>query len=138
MEDFIKVFAVGMLIFVAAIALLGSGPIDGGGKTSDFNKEHILYEGTIGAVGVVKENFRNIPISDFEVGYTIGDKTLVDEEEITIENGWFRQNSKELTFSGDDVQKMVLLFDVSDMNTYGNLTIKLNGNILHTNITIPG
>ena len=138
MEDFIKVFAVGMLLFVAAIALLGSGPIDGGRKIGDFNKEHILYEGTIGAVGVVTENFRNIPIADFEVGYTVGDKTLANEDEITIENGWFRQNLKELTFSGKDVQKMVILFDVSDMNNYGNLTVKLNGNILHTNITLPG
>ncbi|NOR84753.1 hypothetical protein GQ473_01415, partial [archaeon] len=138
MEDFIKVFVVGMLLFVAAIALLGSGPIDSGTKTGDFNKEHILYEGSIGAVGVVTENSRNIPIADFEVGYTIGDKTLVNEEEITIENGWFRQNFKELTFSGEEVQKMVLLFDVFDMNTYGNLTVKLNGNILHTNITYPG
>ena len=92
MEDFIKVFAAGMLVFIAAIALLGTGPIDGGTKTGDFNKEHVLFEGPIGAVGVVKENFRNMPIADFEVGYTVGDKTLASEDEIIIENGWFRQN----------------------------------------------
>ena len=94
MDDFIKVFTAGILIFATALAILGSGPIGESPTGDGFKKEHIIFEGRIGAIGQVTENLRNIPLGDFEVGYTVGDNTVRQEDSITIENGWFAANSE--------------------------------------------
>ncbi len=135
MDDFIKVFAAGILIFATAIALLGSGPIGDSPTGDDFKKEHIVFEGRIGAIGQVTENLRNIPLGDFEVGYTVGDNTIKQEDSITIQNGWFAANSEEMTFEAKEAQKAVLLFDVADTNNYGQLVLYFNGKMYIVNTT---
>ncbi|MFH1127655.1 MAG: hypothetical protein V1718_06110 [archaeon] len=137
MEDFVKVFVVGLFIFALALVVLGQVPNEPVDDKKQIDKDTIYSKESLGDIGLISSRSRIIKLGSFDVGYTLGKDKAVTEDKALIENGWFRKNSKEIRFPGLDADKAIIEFDVADMNDYGNLSISLNGDVIYTNITYP-
>lgn len=137
MEDFVKVFVVGLFIFALALVVLGQVPNEPLDNKKLIDKDTIYSKESLGEIGLISSRSRTIKLGSFDVGYTLGKDNAVTEDNALIENGWFRKNTKEIRFSGSDADNAIIEFDVADMNDYGNLSISLNGEVIYTNITYP-
>ena len=145
MDDFVKVFTAGLLLFFLAFLLSGQTQLypdrsidDGDGiVTPDVNGDTIFYKSSIATEKA--KAVRHIDFGDLSVGYIPTDTILQEKEEVIIKKGiFFRSQELVLDFSGVDVTKAYLTFELDNTNNYGDLIITLNDRLINSTIVNTG
>lgn len=122
MEDFFKVLGAGLALIILAFILMGIGQFPFGKSPTN-----IIFATSEISLGVeAKQSLRHVPLDDLSIG-AFGNKTITELNDVLIQKGIIRGDSQSLDFSGEEITKAFVSFEVEETNNYGDLIVKLNG-----------
>ncbi len=136
MESFVKVLAAAFgVIFIAILLGASMENVNFYGKSGG---NFTIFSAEIGKFGEVGEASRAINIGDISIGYTKNFVRIVEESNVKIQKGLFRDNSYTWVVDGDEIESIRIEGFVSDTNLYGELVVEVNGEVVWRNKTMPG
>ncbi len=140
-EPFTYVFIAAVVLFFAFYLLIGQEPMDEEGTPLEKISQGgdiIFSKSYINLLSNRTQSVRTVDFGDFVVGFSKSDKVIEEIDSITIENGLFTSETKKFSFDRSDLEKAVIDFKVDDTNSYGNLRIYFNDELIFDDKAVPG